>query len=219
MDKRVLILAGHYGSGKTTLAVNLALHLRSQGKPVILADMDIVNPYFRAKDSREALAEAGVRLISSVYANSNVELPAMPQELYAVSEQRDQTCVLDVGGDDRGALALGRYAPAILEEDNYEMLLVINRFRPLTGDAQSVKEIMGEIEAASGIAFTGIINSSNLGAETRAEDILSTLSWAEETSREANLPIRMTAAREALCGELTGKVPHLFPLAHIQKGY
>ena len=113
--KRVYILAGHYGSGKTNIAVNIALKMKNDGFEVNIAELDIVNPYFRTKDSADELAKAGIRLISPTYANTNVDLPALPQEVYALVQQRTAKAVLDVGGDDRGAYALGRYAPYILE--------------------------------------------------------------------------------------------------------
>ena len=108
--KRVTLFAGHYGSGKTNIAVNYAMKIRRDGNAVVIADMDIVNPYFRTKDSETELNEAGIRLISSEYASSNVDLPSLPQDLYNVIDDKSNFAVLDIGGDDRGAYALGRYA-------------------------------------------------------------------------------------------------------------
>ncbi len=210
--KRITLFAGHYGSGKTNIAVNYALALKERRDMVMLADLDIVNPYYRAKDSARELEEKGIRVISSFFANSNVDLPALPQEIYAITDDRRWTCVLDVGGDDRGALALGRLVPAIREENDYEMLLVVNRFRPLTRDAESVMEVVAEIEAACRLPFTGIVNNSNLGAETTAEDILGSLDYAGEISRRSGLPVCMTTVDEKLLSALQGKVPDLFPL-------
>ena len=116
IPKRITLFAGHYGSGKTNIAVNFTLRLAREGKRVTLGDLDIVNPYYRAKDSEEALRAAGVRVIASAYANSNVDVPALPQEMYALTEDLDSYAVMDIGGDDRGALALGRYMPAIARE-------------------------------------------------------------------------------------------------------
>ena len=115
--KRIVLLSGHYGSGKTNIAVNLALRMRAAGPRVALADVDIVNPYFRARDSREELEAAGIRVIASEFASSNVDLPALPPEIYAITDDRGLRAVIDVGGDDRGALALGRWRDAIVEEN------------------------------------------------------------------------------------------------------
>lgn len=210
--KRITLLCGHYGSGKTNVAVNMAFDLRKQFDKVALADLDIVNPYFRAKDSQKKLTEAGIRFIGSEYANSNVDIPALPQDMYAITDDRSMKCILDIGGDDRGALALGRLAPAILEENDYEMLMVINRSRPLSHDAPSTLEIMREIETAGGIRFTGLINNTNLGAETTAEDILNSLPYAKEVSELSGLPIVATSVRHDLAATLEGKVDNLFPI-------
>ena len=215
--KRIILLSGHYGSGKTNIAVNLAFLLRKTCENIAIADIDIVNPYFRSKDSQKELQQAGIRLICSEFANSNVDVPALPQEVYAITDNRDLTAIIDVGGDDRGALALGRWRDAILEEDNYEMIFVINRFRPLTKDAASTIEIMHEIETAAGMRFTAIANNSNLGNETTAEDILSSVAYAEEVSRLTGLPIKMTAVREDLLPALKDKIENLFPLKLQQK--
>lgn len=217
--KRVTLFAGHYGSGKTNIAVNYARMLAAQGLPVTLADLDIVNPYFRAKDSEAALAPLGIRLISSPYANSNVDLPSLPQEMYAVVDDKSRCAVLDIGGDDRGALALGRYAPGILREGDYEMLLVINCYRPLSSDAKSTLEILREIEQAGGMRFTGIVNNSNLGAETTPETVLGSLPYAEGVSKESGLPVRMTTVDERLFPALEGKIENLTPLALQQRDF
>lgn len=210
--KRITIFAGHYGSGKTNIAVNYALMLKENEKSVSIADLDIVNPYFRTKDSEEMLSEHGIRLICSEYANSNVDVPALPADAYAVVDNKDMYAVLDVGGDDRGALALGRYIESIKEENDYEMLFVINKYRPLTPDADSTIEIMHEIEDACKTKFTGIVNNSNLGDETTAENVLSSLDYAKEVSEKTGLPIRFTAVKSSLYSELSDKIENIFNL-------
>ena len=210
--KRLTILCGHYGSGKTNVAVNLAFKLREQHERVTVADLDIVNPYFRTKDSMKEFDERGIRLICSPYANSNVDIPALPQELYSVTDDKGQTVVLDIGGDDRGALALGRLAPQIKAEGDYEMLMVINRFRPLTPDVPSTLEVMREIETACGIPFTGLVNNSNLGEETTSADVLGSVAYADEVAKATGLPLVMTTVKDTLYTELKGQINNLFPL-------
>lgn len=208
--KRVTLFAGHYGSGKTNIAVNYALYLKEQGIDVIIADMDIVNPYFRTKDSTDELEKAGIELISPKFANTNVDLPALPQELYKTVQDRSKHAVLDIGGDDRGAYALGRYTPYILEENDYEMVFVANFYRPLTTTPQEALEVMREIEKAAGIPFTAIANNSNIGADTTADDVLVTVEKSEELSRLSGLPIIMTTAESRIGADLYKKVPNLF---------
>ena len=191
-NKRVTLFAGHYGSGKTNIAVNYALHLKEKYENVVITDLDIVNPYFRTADSLEELQNAGIKLISSEFANSNVDLPALPQDVYSILDDKSAVAILDIGGDDRGAYALGRYETAIREENDYEMLFVFNVFRPLTPDADSALEVMREIELAGKIKFTAIVNNSNLGALTTKEDVIASMKSAEELSRLSGLPIKMT---------------------------
>ena len=136
-QKRLTLFAGHYGSGKTNLAVNYALELARAGQKTLIADLDIVNPYFRTRDSEDELDRAGVEIIVSPYANSNVDVPALPPEMYRVTDDRAYHAVVDVGGDDRGALALGRLSPALREENNYDMRFVVNFYRPLTQTAEA----------------------------------------------------------------------------------
>ena len=205
--KRVTLFSGHYGSGKTNIAVNYAMQMARDGLPVTIADLDIVNPYFRTKDSAEELAAAGIRLISSAYANSNVDLPALPAELYALTNDKSRYAVLDIGGDDRGALALGRYAPAILEEGNYENIFVANFYRPLTTTAEEALAVMREIEAAGGIPFTAIVHNSNLGTETEAKDVLAMEEEAERLSALSSLPILFTAADERIAPDISAAFP------------
>ena len=211
-SKRITLFAGHYGSGKTNIAVNYALRLKVKYDKVVIADLDIVNPYFRSKDSEKQLEARGIHLISSEYANTNVDVPAMPSEAYSIIDDKSIRAVIDVGGDDRGALAMGRYAPAILSENDYEMLLVINKYRPLTRDCASTLAVMNEIETACGMKFTGIINNSNLGDETTAEDVTSSAAYADEIANATGLPIRMTTVKEELYDTLKEKVINCTPI-------
>lgn len=208
--KRLTLFAGHYGSGKTNIAVNYALYLARTGKRVTIADLDIVNPYFRTKDSERELGEAGIRLISPRYANSNVDLPALPAESYSLVQDKTTYGVMDIGGDDRGAYALGRYVDAIKAEGDYRMAFVVNCYRPLTSTVSEAVEIMREIEAACGLGFTCIINNSNLGEETTPETVLASADFVRELSELTGLPVWMTSVEESVARELSSS--DVFPM-------
>ena len=210
--KRLTLLCGHYGSGKTNVAVNLAFYLKEQYNNVVVADLDIVNPYFRTKDSIDDFKARGIELICSEYANTNVDIPALPANMYRLTADKDITAVIDVGGDDRGAYALGRLVPEIKAENNFDMLMVINGYRPLTPDAQSTIEVMREIEEACKLKFTGLVNNSNIGEETRAEDIIKSIGYANEVSQASGLPIVMTSIKRELYDELKDKIDNLLPM-------
>ena len=216
--KRLTLFAGHYGSGKTNIAVNYALHLASLGKKVCIADLDIVNPYFRTKDSAKELEKAGVDLISPQFANSNVDLPALPAEAYRLVTDKESYGIMDIGGDDRGAYALGRYVPAIMEENNYRMAFVANCYRPLTQTPQQALEVMQEIEAACGLKFTCLINNANLGTETTCETVLSAVDYMEQLSKLSGLPIFLHTATIEVADCLQGKLQPILPL-RLQEKY
>ena len=210
--KRVTLVCGHYGSGKTNIAVNMAYELKKKEAQTAVADLDIVNPYFRTLDFKDDFEKRGIRLICSAYANSNIDAPALPQEMYAITDDRSYHVIVDVGGDDRGALALGRISGAIVQENDFDMYMVINRYRPLTENVDDLLEIRNEIEAAARIRFTGLINNSNLGSATTPADVLHSLAYAEEASERMQLPVAATAYDQRLDAELRSKVPNPFPM-------
>ena len=213
--KRITLFAGHYGSGKTNIAVNFALKLKDMGDTVKIVDLDIVNPYFRTKDSMELLKKADIELISPSFANTNVDVPALPKEVYGVVGKRDFKTIMDIGGDDRGAYALGRYTPPILEENDYEMVFVANFYRPLTRTPEEALEVMREIEYACKIPFTAIINNSNLGGDTRVEDIEKTKDKAKKLSEISNLPVIYTTVANGL--QVKDFEGELFPIGLQEK--
>ena len=216
--KRLTLFAGHYGSGKTNIAVNYALQLAQEGKPVCIADLDIVNPYFRTADSAKELANAGIDLISPKFANSNVDLPALPAEAYRLVEDKRSYAVMDIGGDDRGAYALGRYVPFIRKENNYRMIYVANCYRPLTRTAQEALEVMHEIEAACGLKFTDIVNNSHLGNFTEVQTLLDSQDFITQLQALSGLPLFMTTVRADLYDAVSKHIPNVFPL-QLQEKY
>ena len=223
--KRLNLFAGHYGSGKTTIALNVAIGMKKDGKKVSIADLDIVNPYFRTKDKEGELEAMGIHLIVSPYANSNVDFPALPSEIYTLMEDRNTYGILDIGGDDRGALALGRYRDEILKEGNYNNFMVVNLSRPLTRTVNALLEVKAEIEKAGGIPFTGIVNNTNVGLETRAIDVVESISKVQEMAKATNLDVVMTTYPEyldkevkELCEIRAIKIPGPYPIK-LQKLY
>lgn len=188
LEKRIIVVTGHFGTGKTNVAVNLALALQKDGKRVTLIDFDIVNPYFRAADDRAMLEAAGVRTIVPTYANTNVDIPVIPAEVSSVFADPTVTAIFDVGGDDVGAAALGVYRAQIAAA-GYDMLYVCNCYRPLTADPADAVALMGDIHARSGLTCTAIVNNSNIGAETTPEAVADSFAWAEEIAERTGLPI------------------------------
>nr|WP_325221139.1 hypothetical protein [uncultured Oscillibacter sp.] len=198
---RLTLVTGHYGTGKTEFSVNLALALAEAGERTALADLDIVNPYFRSRERRELLEAAGVRLIATSQALADADVPALPAELHALLEDRTVRGVLDIGGDPSGARVLARYRPRIVKED-YRLLYVVNAARPEVRTAERSAEVLRAIETVTGLACTGLVNNTHLCGETTAEDIREGAALAEEVSRLTGIPVACHAAesrfREAL---------------------
>lgn len=209
--KRVTIYAGHYGSGKTNLTVNQALCLRGQGTEVSVIDLDIVNPYFRTKDSEELFVDRGIRLISSKFANSNLDIPSIPAAANSAFDDHSRHVVIDLGGDDAGAIALGRYS-GMIDPDETDMFLVLNRCRPMTRTPEQALEMKHDIESASRFGFTGIVNNTNLGSETDEALVLDSVGFAQEVSRLTVLPVVFTSVVKRLFKPLEGKIENLVPI-------
>lgn len=212
--KRVTIFSGHYGSGKTNLAVNYAIKQRREGKLVSIADLDIVNPYFRTKDSEKMLKENDIELVSLPFANTSVDLPSLPSAAYGLFDRKDRQVIIDLGGDDRGALALGRFVPRLLEEDDYEFVFTVNFYRPLTTTVEEAYEVFREIEFASKLKFTKIVNNSNLGSQTTVEDVLNTVKLCEELAFKCGVEYAFTSVDESLAPSLSSKLDkhQIFPI-------
>lgn len=196
--KKLTIITGHYGSGKTNFSVNLALDMAAKGHRVTIVDLDIVNPYFRTADFEEMFKDKGISLKVSAYANSNLDIPALNMSVKSILDESD-CAIIDVGGDDEGAKALGRFAPAILGCEDRQMLYVINKYRYLTKEPEETVALMRDIENACGINCTGIVNNSNLGVETTNETVKASLSFANAVSEATGLPVTATVGtKEAL---------------------
>ena len=203
-DQKVTVISGPYGSGKTNIAVNLAMDLAKNGLICRIADLDIVNPYFRSADNAKMLEELGVHTMIPEFANTNVDIPALPPD-YQLLFTGEGKSVADVGGDADGAAVLGLSHDDYLEA-GYKMYFVYNRYRYVTVRHEDALEVLQAIERASGMKFHGIINNSNLGEETDEETVLNALPYAEEFARLAGLPLLMTTIPHWLDMENTVKI-------------
>ena len=218
-SKRVTVFMGHYGSGKTFVAVNYALMLARKNLPVSIYDLDIVNPYFRTVDAQKLLEKEGVELVVSPFAETNVDIPAMNAKSYKMLDDLSRYAVADIGGDDRGALALGRFNERIKTEGNYDALLVVNKFRPETRDIDGAMQILHEIETTSKLPFTGLVNNSNLGLETTEREILVGNEFVNELSIKTGLPVKFTSVRrDLITDKLKEKINDILPVDPIKYG-
>ena len=208
---RVSIITGHYGTGKTEFAVNLALAMAGEGTSVILADLDIVNPYFRSRERRSLLEEVGVRLISSSQACSDADVPALPAELLTILEDRSLRGVLDIGGDPVGARVLARFQPKIVQED-YQLIYVLNANRPEVRDREKAISYLRGIEATTGLACTGIVNNTHLCGETTEDEIRKGAALAAEVSKETGIPVLCHVAEEKFVSALSDLPETVFPI-------
>lgn len=189
MNNRIHIFSGHFGSGKTEVALNFAIKQRNKGKKVTIVDFDIVNPYFRTNDARGILEESGIKVVANRYASSNLDMPTVPLDIMSVFDDTESVAVFDVGGDDDGALALGQYRQHF-NRLGYEMHFVVNTKRPLTQCADEFLEIARRIEAASGLKFTDIYNNTNLSLATDENTLFSNYAELEKLSQNMGILIK-----------------------------
>lgn len=211
-DKRVRFIIGHYGSGKTEFSVNYAVRLNEMGKKVALADLDVVNTYFRTRDKQELLEEMGIRVISSVAKTRGVDVPSVSAEVQVPLEDSSYDGVIDVGGDPIGARTLGRYRD-FFETQDYDMFIVVNANRPETQTVDQAFEYLRQIEATSRAKVTGIINNTHLLKATSVEDVLRGQKLAEGLAKRAKIPVKYIAALESVAKELPeGLEGEIFPM-------
>ena len=208
---RILLLTGHYGTGKTECAVNLALALAAAGEKTVLADLDIVNPYFRSRERKDRLTAAGIRVITSSQACSDADVPAIPAEVNAIFQDRSCRGVLDIGGDPAGARVLARFRPQIQQEDCC-LLYVSNANRPEVRDPDRALACLRSIEDVTGLKCGGIINNTHLCGETTPEEVRKGARLAEELSRETRLPVLCHVAEEGVAAQLDGWDAPVYPI-------
>lgn len=213
----VTIIVGHYGSGKTNLTMNLALDLAREGRQVTVIDMDIVNPYFRVSEQRRALEEAGIALVAPVFseAGTSLDVPSLTGRIApAIEAATEENMVLmDVGGDDAGSVALGRYA-RLIERGDYAMLYVANKFRNLVQDPNDAIENLREIEAASRLRVTALANNSHLQDETHEQALREGCDYATKLENLSGLRVVCTTVPPELA---TVSLNKLYPVQRYVK--
>ena len=209
-SRRLTIVTGHYGVGKTELAVNLALALAAEGTaPVMLADLDIVNPYFRSRERKPLLEEAGIRVIATSQACTDADVPAVPAEVLAMLEDRRVRGVIDAGGDPVGARVLARFRPKIAQED-YQLVYVLNANRPEVRTPEAATAYLRGIEQVTGLTCTGLVNNTHLCGETTAAEVRKGAALAEAVSHETGIPVLGHMAEARFAPELEGLT--VFPI-------
>lgn len=199
--KRITIYTGNLGSGKTEVAVNTALGLMRQGYITSLVDLDIINPYFRSRLVKKQLEDLGLHVITPEGNMSFADLPALSPAVKGVIQDQEKTGVFDVGGDDVGAVALGRYKDWLQGQD-YQMLLVINTCRPFTRKPEGIIKYLHSIQDASGMKVSGLVNNANLSEETTLSTVLDGLKVVSKTSEMLSLPVFFTAVKKDLAEEV-----------------
>ena len=204
MKYKIQIFSGHFGSGKTEVALNFAMNQKKLGKKVTIVDFDIVNPYFRTNDAKNVLTENGIKLIANDYASTNLDMPTVPLNILSVCEE-DSVVIFDVGGDDDGALALGQYKQ-YFDKYGYEMHLVVNTKRPLTESCEDLLEIAQRIEKASRLTFTDIYNNTNLSVLTDEKTLFSDYGEIEKLSQKMGIIIKKNCGIEAALGNVPEKL-------------
>ncbi len=217
-DRRLTIVVGHYGSGKTEFSVNLALKLAAAGYPTAIADLDVVNPYFRSRERAKEFEKQGIRLVATSQACVDADLPVMPAELNALLQSETVMSVLDVGGDVAGARVLARYAPQITAQA-YRFLFVLNTNRPQTSTVEQALHYLEGIQTVTGLRISAIVHNTHLCGEECTEDIINGARLARELSVKADIPLLCHMVEEQYAEELGKRIAEsVFPISvHMKK--
>lgn len=197
MGKRINIFTGDYGSGKTEVSINYALELAEENNEVKVVDLDIVNPYFRSREVKKDLAKQGIEVLAPAGKLAQADLPALPPQILGAVQNKNNQVIFDVGGDEDGTVALGRFKQYI-DETQTDVNFVINPNRPFTGNSEGVKEVIEKIENASRLKVDHLISNPNLGQETEIEDIKKGHEKVKEISNDLGIPIKFLT----ICPEL-----------------
>lgn len=213
LDKRLVIIIGHYGSGKSEFSVNYAVKMKEMFENVSIADLDIVNPYFRSREKREFFEKIGVKVFDSSIRNTAIDLPALPAQMMGVILNPNEKSILDVGGDPVGARVLARYAEQIKNVE-YDMFFVINGNRPETSTVEGALKYLKMIEATSKLKVTGLINNTHMLKDTSVEDVEFGHDLTKKVSWETDIPIRYEAVLKETAENIKNKeiLEKLFPI-------
>lgn len=209
-----IVVCGRYGTGKTSLSASLALYYADAGEKVVAADLDIVNPYFRTADFTGIFRQKGIEMIIPLYANTNLDMPVIPPGLRAEIPRRGRRLIIDVGGDDDGAVALGGYSD-VLRGAGYTMLCTVSGLREPGQRPQDDAALISDMQRASRLKAGYIVSNTNLGPETDRETILKGEEYARAVSRLTGLPVLMTAVPEPLKPCFDGE--EYFPMSVLVK--
>lgn len=212
-DKRIRVITGHYGSGKTEFAVNYAMKLASnKDKKVAIADMDVVNLYFRSREKKQLLQNAGIRVVGSSIEGNAVDLPAVSAEVMSPIEDKSYDYIVDVGGDAIGTRAFARFA-YLVDQNEYDLFFVVNANREQTTDLEGVLKHITEIETITKLKVTGLISNTHLVRETTKDDIIKGYNLSKEVSEKLNVPIKYVFCIEELVSSLPEEIKALtFPI-------
>lgn len=211
-DKRIRVIIGHYGSGKSEFSVNYAMKLAKMGKKVALADLDTVNLYFRSREKKEQLENMGIKVIGGSIDAPAVDVPAVSAEVYTPLQDESYEAILDAGGDPVGAKALGRYVD-YFKEGNYDCFFLINANRPETQTVEKVIEYIGKIQDVARIKVTGLVNNTHLLKETSAEDILRGQKLALEVEKETGIELKYISVLQNVVPDLPEDLKgEIFPI-------
>lgn len=214
---RVTVVIGHYGSGKTNFSLNLALEESRRGRRVALVDLDVVNPYFRAGDYASLLHRQGIEVVTSGLHDTTVDLPALTARAVGVLSEDFDHVIFDVGGDDAGSYALGRFSHTISAADDLRVLYIVNGYRPLTKTPEQAVALLREMEGTGRMPATAIVNNSHLGEWTTEKTILEKVPFGEEVSQLTGLPLFYTTAPQSLAEGLERDIPNLYPVEILVK--
>jgi len=210
-DKRLIIVTGHYGSGKTEFSINKAIDLKKKNEKVNIADLDIVNTYFRTREKKEYLESLGIHVCDSSVRSTTLDLPAIPAEVMGIIRNEAVAAVLDIGGDAVGARVLASFSPLVKKTD-YDLLFVINANRPETQTAEDVIDYIKAIESTSDLKVTGLVNTTHLLKDTTVDDIERGHKLAKEVSLITNIPISYEVAIESVASQNKEIKEKLFPI-------